>query len=186
MIKYDWSRLDEELINSYKIDMCAVRKFAVKHNMPIRRVYKRLEKLGIKRRDRTKIRGENHPLWKGGKYISKNGYVIVNVEGKKIGEHVLVMEKYLGRKLKRNEVTHHIDESFEGRSNNTINNLKLMTKSQHRKHHNGKPFTVYFSKWHSKWRLLIRGDTSKGVKSAGMYETKEQALQAVKEMGVGK
>ena len=50
-------------------------------------------------------------------------------------EHILVMEKKLGRKLKRNETPHHIDESFIGRSNNDLSNLELMTRSNHVKHH---------------------------------------------------
>lgn len=56
--------------------------------------------------------GNKNPSWKGGRYIGKDGYVTVRVypkgknhKGKKIKEHRLVMEKYLGRKLKTNELS---------------------------------------------------------------------------------
>ncbi len=47
-------------------------------------------------------------------------------------EHVALMEARLGRKLLADEVVHHIDEN---RSNNAINNLALMTRSAHSRHH---------------------------------------------------
>lgn len=42
------------------------------------------------------------------------------------------MEKHLGRDLTRDEVVHHIDEDIH---NNDINNLQVMTVSEHRKYH---------------------------------------------------
>ena len=56
-------------------------------------------------------------------------------------EHVVIMESKIGRKLKRNECVHHIDHN---KLNNDIDNLQLMTISDHaalhRKHEikNGK------------------------------------------------
>ena len=59
---------------------------------------------------------ENHPLWKGGRKYNDKGYVFVyapnhpyKVEGRYIREHRLVMEQYLGRYLKPQEVVHHIN-----------------------------------------------------------------------------
>lgn len=43
-------------------------------------------------------------------------------------EHRLVMEDYLGRKLKKNEVVHHKNHN---RSDNRISNLQVMTYSEH-------------------------------------------------------
>ena len=47
-------------------------------------------------------------------------------------EHRLVMEQYIGRKLKTEEVVHHLDGNG---MNNDITNLKIMTRSEHVRHH---------------------------------------------------
>lgn len=51
----------------------------------------------------------------------------------RMDEHRYVMEKYLGRTLKRNEVIHHINGN---KKDNRIQNLKLMTLSEHSRLHN--------------------------------------------------
>jgi len=50
------------------------------------------------------------------------GYKIIKVGKKWIPEHRVVMEKYLGRKLNKGEIIHHIDHDIE---NNKIENLIL-------------------------------------------------------------
>lgn len=57
---------------------------------------------------------------------NKDGYVM---------EHVLVMESKLGRTLLKNEVVHHINEK---RRDNRLENLKLMTASEHMSYHSKK------------------------------------------------
>lgn len=59
-------------------------------------------------------------------------YKAKKVNGKRIDEHRLIMEQHLGRKLERNEVVHHIDGD---KRNNDINNLELMTLSEHSRMH---------------------------------------------------
>ncbi len=49
-----------------------------------------------------------------------------------VAEHRLVMEEYLGRYLDENEVVHHINEDT---LDNRIENLQLMTASEHIKLH---------------------------------------------------
>jgi len=80
---------------------------------------------GIKRPELT---GKKHPNWKGGCYTSKTGYVIHCINGKDVPEHRIVMEEYLGRKLKSEEIIHHIDENH---SNNDIDNLKVVSRAEH-------------------------------------------------------
>lgn len=55
-----------------------------------------------------------------------------------IDEHRFVMEQYLGRKLKSNEIIHHINGN---KSDNRIENLQIMTLSEHSRYHmTGKKF----------------------------------------------
>ena len=54
---------------------------------------------------------------------NKDGYIF---------EHVLVMECFIGRHLKNDEVVHHINHK---RDDNRKENLKLMTKSEHMSFH---------------------------------------------------
>jgi hypothetical protein len=86
---------------------------------------------------------EKHPNWKGGKYYSKySGYVFVlcpehpfaDTRGY-IREHRLVVEKYLGRYLDKNEVVHHINGI---KNDNELKNLYLFTSSEHKTFHKKK------------------------------------------------
>lgn len=52
-----------------------------------------------------------------------------------IYEHRYVMEKNLGRPLRKDEHIHHIDGN---KSNNVIANLKLISPAEHARHHNRK------------------------------------------------
>lgn len=76
--------------------------------------------------------GKEHRNWKGGSYVDDNGYRRVMVDGVYVKEHIYVAEKQIGRKLLKNEVAHHRDED---RLNNDPENIEVMTRSAHSRHH---------------------------------------------------
>lgn len=85
-------------------------------------------------------KGRLHPNWKGGRRISKLGYILVhcpehpnhNASGY-VFEHRLVMEAHLGRYLTPEEVVHHINGIVW---DNRIENLMLFeNKGAHKRHH---------------------------------------------------
>ncbi len=81
-------------------------------------------------------KGKLNYNWKGGRRVRSDGYILIfcpehinRTHDNYMLEHRLVMEKYLGRHLKTEEVVHHIDGN---RANNKLENLILFpTHSAH-------------------------------------------------------
>lgn len=74
---------------------------------------------------------KRHRLPIGIKHVNAQGYIIIKVvagKGRWIGEHILIMEKLIGRKLRQREIVHHIDGD---KKNNTPNNLYLCKNRSH-------------------------------------------------------
>lgn len=89
----------------------------------------------------TKLKiSEGHKLsGEGHKKLRTDGYVYVyypkHVNATKDGyimEHHLVMEKHIGRPISKGEVVHHRNHI---RNDNSIENLQLMTFSEHARYH---------------------------------------------------
>ena len=55
-------------------------------------------------------------------------YKLISVDGKQISEHRYVMETFLGRKLNKEEVVHHINHI---QNDNRIENLQVMDRIEH-------------------------------------------------------
>ena len=104
-------------------------------------IRRKMVKYGIERRnisDAATLRCEKYPTdgdkchrWKNGKTYHQ-GYVFLTICKKQVAEHRLVMERHIGRKLLSNEIVHHINGI---RSDNRIENLELMTMSEHIRSH---------------------------------------------------
>jgi len=58
----------------------------------------------------------------------KNGYIRVRINGGYVYEHRHIMEQFLGRKLTRTESVHHKNLD---RTDNRVENLKIMDKRKH-------------------------------------------------------
>lgn len=69
--------------------------------------------------------------YKGGS-IRKDGRKVVTGNGERCFEYRKIIEQFLGRKLKANEVIHHENGDV---TDNRIENLRLMTQSEHTKLH---------------------------------------------------
>jgi len=96
-------------------------------------IYRLLKQYGIQVRDpkdRAK-HGIDHPNWNGGRYIDYYGYVVIKTKEGRKKEHRVIMEEHLGRKLKTWEHVHHINEI---KHDNRIENLQVMSASDHMKH----------------------------------------------------
>lgn len=77
--------------------------------------------------------GSNHYAWKGGRIVTKKGYIEIYVPehphargGKYVFEHRINMEKKLKRYLLAGEEVHHINGD---KTDNRIENLELWRKS---------------------------------------------------------
>lgn len=86
------------------------------------------------------VSGEDHHLWKGGRYLNYGGYVllakslarklypmaVLSTKHTDIFEHTCIMSHHLQREIIKGESIHHKDGN---RQNNNLSNLELWSKS---------------------------------------------------------
>ena len=89
-------------------------------------------RLKIAKKLMGRFRGKESPTWKGGRWKDERGYIRIPTNpgsADYVYEHRLVMEQKLGRKLRPEEIVHHINGIKE---DNLPENLQLFKdKSSH-------------------------------------------------------
>jgi hypothetical protein len=90
-------------------------------------------KKGIHLSEKTEFKKGMTPWNKGiGKGWIDEGYHKVSINGKDKRNHRVIMEEYLGRKLDKCEIVHHMNGK---KKDNIIKNLVVLTRSEHTKIH---------------------------------------------------
>lgn len=91
----------------------------------------RTDKTGTKGQPRKYIKGHNsrinHPMWKGGRIITRFGYIMIHVPNHPnannsgyVFEHIIKCEKALGKILPIGSIPHHINEVRYDNSNSNL------------------------------------------------------------------
>lgn len=146
----------EMLIEEYVNKQLPMTQISAEHNYSTGTIFNYLNKYGIKRRTEVTALTKQKmskarvgkPTWNKGKCgYSKaseygghkkkgsDGYIKVYVPNHPLStkdgyvmEHILIMEKHIGRYITRDEAVHHINHV---RDDNRIENLQLMTFKDH-------------------------------------------------------
>ena len=111
------------------------------------------------------VTGDKSYSWKGGRGITKRGYIRIWIGPyKRELEHRVVIERFLGRKLAKTEHVHHKNGD---KTDNRIENLEILDESPHHKLHApkkgrpGKPLSeehkTKLREGHRKYWLKRRG-----------------------------
>jgi len=131
-----------EVIEMYESGM-STTEIAKEIGVDASNVYRVLVSRGVKMRSRSAsvknayrrgrgnfATGSDCTGWKGGEHIRADGRTIINQD--RSYKYRKIMENHIGRPLTDNEVVHHRNHDVE---DNRIENLQLMTKSEHAKLH---------------------------------------------------
>ncbi len=124
--------ISPELLKDWYLNKkMSLGKISKQLGYPVGTILYRLIKHNVQLRSRKEAspKLEDHHLWKGGRYASTAGYMMVTLPGgKRQYEHRYIMETYLKRQLKREEHVHHINGN---KSDNRIENLMILSGKIH-------------------------------------------------------
>ncbi|MBT3582788.1 HNH endonuclease [Candidatus Woesearchaeota archaeon] len=96
-----------------------------------KKAHETLRTKGHYKRDNSYLYGEKNVNWKGGRNITNSGYVRIRKFGGYILEHRFIWEQSNGEIPKGFQI-HHINEN---KQDNRIENLQLLSNSEHQKLH---------------------------------------------------
>lgn len=122
----------QNIINLYTNTNNSIKDLVVFFNKSEETIRRFMIKNNIKRKDKTlKIKQYNKDKFIG-KFQRKDGYILILVNNKYVLEHRFIVENNIGRKLEKYEHVHHKNEI---KNDNRIENLEILTISEHSKYH---------------------------------------------------
>lgn len=123
-----------EIAKKIKTSSSMVHWYMKKWSIPMRNKSSAL-KLGIKRGRVHRFIGEDNPRWKGGKFISKDGYIGIKMPTHPranslgyVSEHLFIWEQSNGKSLPEGWIIHHLNGN---RHDNRPENLLAMPRKSH-------------------------------------------------------
>ena len=118
-------KLDHDAAVRLYLDGQSTVQIAALYAVAPHTVYMALKRRGVELRSLS----ESVSMRKQGSRTVSNGYVFVRTgKGRREREHVLIAERILGRRLKKNEHVHHINGI---KTDNRNENLLICTRSYH-------------------------------------------------------
>lgn len=135
-------------------------------------------------------RGKDHPLWKNGRRIRGNGYITILMpehprvdSAGYVREHILIVEKTLGKPLPLNAIVHHVDGNP---TNNNPSNLVICQDNayHHFLHQRMRALKIcghvnwrkcgYCHQYDSLENLMVSGTVARHKACANEYERKRK------------
>jgi len=110
----------------------------------------------------------------------KDGYIIFYYNGKKIRLHRFIMEKYIGRKLGKNEEIDHINLK---KDDNSICNLRIVSRQQNQQNRYSQKNSssiykgVHFFKRDKKWQSYILNPLTRKREHLGLFNNEKLAAK---------